>query len=316
MHEILDEIERAAERCQKAASAFQAPGIMSALDPFAPGEAVKAAIDEAARALDDVRRNIVPQMDALAGPDHDDGITSKFEAVRQLVSSEARQEIRATLCEIDARFPALDEGNLFSAIDPITGFLGGVCIGMGTLPDLAQHLAYIARYFRAKQAIGPRTDTVSPVSTNVYHHGDVIMGDKYKTTITGSTVGAFAQGDHAVATGHVTIGASGSLTQEQHKTAISAAQTALVHDQDALERIDDRLYEALGQFLTLARKIQVEQQSLAEVQAQMKATLDEVWAQQEAKGMKPKLLPKGLEVVEALAKSPITAEIAKKLLGA
>ena len=48
----------------------------------------------------------------------------------------------------------------------------------------------------------------------------------------------------------------------------------------------------------------------------MKATLDEVWAQQEAKGMKSKLLPKGLEVVEVLAKSPITAEIAKKLLGA
>jgi hypothetical protein len=149
-----------------------------------------------------------------------------------------------------------------------------------------------------------------------HHHGVTHMGSTFTTNITASTVGAFAQGDGAVATGHVTIGAPGPLTQEQHKTAISAAQTALVHDQDALERIDDRLYEALGQFLTLARKIQVEQQSLVEVQAQMKATLDEVWAQQEAKGMKPKLLPKGLEVVEVLAKSPITAEIAKKLLGA
>lgn len=142
------------------------------------------------------------------------------------------------------------------------------------------------------------------------------MGSTFTTNITGSTIGAVAQGDGAAATGHVVVGAAASPTQEQHKTAISKAQTALVHDQDALERIDERLYEALGQFLTLARKIQVEQQSLAEVQAQMKSTLDEVWAQQEAKGMKPTLLPKGLEVVKALAKSPITAEIAKKLLGA
>lgn len=152
--------------------------------------------------------------------------------------------------------------------------------------------------------------------TNNVHHGDTHMGDKFTTNITGSTVGALAQGRGAVATGHVTIGATESLTQEQHKTAISAAQTALVHDQDVLEQIDDRLYEALGQFLTLARKIQVEQQSLAEVQAQMKATLDEVWAQQEAKGMKSQLLPKGLEVAASLLKSPTMAEVVKKLLGA
>ena len=149
-----------------------------------------------------------------------------------------------------------------------------------------------------------------------HHHGDTHMGSTFTTNITGSTVGAFAQGHGAVATGHVTIGATESLTQEQHKTAISAAQTALVHDQDALEQIDDRLYEALGQFLTLARKIQVEQQSLVEVQRLMKATLDDVWAQQEAKGMKPKLLPKTLEVAESLLKSPAMAEVAKKLLGA
>ena len=143
------------------------------------------------------------------------------------------------------------------------------------------------------------------------------MGSKFTTNISGDTkIGAFGQGDNITVNGNLTVGAPGPLTQEQHKTVISAAQTALVHDQDALERIDDRLYEALGQFLTLARKIQVEQQSLIEVQRLMKATLDEVWAQQEAKGMKPKLLPKGLEVVEALAKSPITAEIARKLMGA
>ena len=137
---------------------------------------------------------------------------------------------------------------------------------------------------------------------------------KFSITNTNSTIGAQAVGDHATATGHVAIGAAGPVTQEQHKAAITQAQNALNADQDALERIDERLYEALGQFLTMARKIQVDQQSLVDVQAKMKNTLDEVWAQQAAKGLRPQALPEGLKVLEALAKSPITAEIAKHLL--
>ena len=105
------------------------------------------------------------------------------------------------------------------------------------------------------------------------------------------------------------------MTQYQNKAAVSNAQAALVRDQDALERIDDRLYEALGQFLTLARKIQVEQQDLAQTQTKMKETLDEVWAAQVAKGMKPQLLPKSLEVVQALVGNPVMGEVTKKLLG-
>ena len=171
-----------------------------------------------------------------------------------------------------------------------------------------RHVVELATY--AQKAVGASTETTKRAN-------ETLNKIRFTTNIRGSTIGAVAIGDHARATGTVNYGTSATpLSQEQHKVAISDAQMALVHDQDALERIDDRLYEALGQFLTLARKIQVEQQSLVEVQAQMKATLDEVWAQQEAKGMKPKLLPKGLEVVEALAKSPITAEIAKKLWGA
>jgi anti-anti-sigma regulatory factor len=150
-----------------------------------------------------------------------------------------------------------------------------------------------------------------------YHHGDVIMsGSKFDTNITGSNVGAFGQGDGATVTGTLNMASADTLTQEHHKAAITEAQTALIHDQDALERIDDRLYEALGQFLTMARKIQVDQQSIAEVQAKMRETLDEVWAQQVAKGMKAQALPKGLKVIGALAASPVTVEVAKKLLGA
>jgi Effector-associated domain 5 len=169
---------------------------------------------------------------------------------------------------------------------------------------------------RAQPTAGAAKASAQPAAAVVHHHyGDTHLKSTITNNITSANIKTFAQGDHAVATGHVKVSAPTPLTQEQHKTTISEAQTALVRDQDALERIDERLYEALGRFLTLARKIQVEQQSLGEVQLKMKETLDEVWAQQVAKGMKPQLLPKGLEVVEALAKSPITAEIARKLLG-
>jgi len=47
----------------------------------------------------------------------------------------------------------------------------------------------------------------------------------------------------------------------------------------------------------------------------MKATLDEVWAAQVAKGMKAEVLPKTLEVVKALTENPVMGEVAKKLVG-
>ncbi|WP_437968160.1 hypothetical protein WMF04_02175 [Sorangium sp. So ce260] len=140
------------------------------------------------------------------------------------------------------------------------------------------------------------------------------MGSNFTTSITSSHIGAFGQGDSVTVSGNLTVGTAGSFSQEQYKAVIKEAQTALVHDQDALERIDERLYEVLNQFLTMARKIQVEQQGLADVQAKMKETLDEIWAQQAAKGLRTQALPEGLKVVEALAKSPITAEVAKHLL--
>jgi peptidoglycan hydrolase CwlO-like protein len=137
------------------------------------------------------------------------------------------------------------------------------------------------------------------------------------TTInnTSGTV-AVVRGDHNTVTSTVNAGPPGAMTQKQHQEKIKEAQNALNDDQDALERIDGRLYEALGQFLSMARKIQVENQNIAEVQAKMKETLDEMWAQQAAKGLRPQALPEGLKVLETLAKSPITAEVAKLLIAA
>lgn len=154
-------------------------------------------------------------------------------------------------------------------------------------------------------------ETGGGTGISVHHHGDVIMsGDKFSTNISGSTIGAIAVGKNATADGTVNIDHS-RLTQVAHVAQVKAAQKALVEDEESL---DDLVREALTQFLTMARKIQVEQMSLAEAQAQMKATLDEVWAAQVAKGMKPQLLPKGLEVVGALAKNQVMNEVVQKLI--
>jgi hypothetical protein len=103
------------------------------------------------------------------------------------------------------------------------------------------------------------------------------------------------------------------LTQTQHEERIKQAKKGLVEDED---KLDDLVHDALSQFLTLARKIQVEQQSLADTQAKMKAIFDEVWAAQVAKGMKPQPMPKTLEVIKALMENPAMGEVTKKLVGA
>ncbi|WP_437673238.1 hypothetical protein [Sorangium sp. So ce131] len=147
----------------------------------------------------------------------------------------------------------------------------------------------------------------------INNYAETQMGDKYTTNISHSNVGAAAIGAGAVATG--SVAAAAPPTQEQHRKAVAEAQGALVRDQDALDALDTRMFEALNQFLRLARDIQVEQKSLADVQAKMKETLDEVWAEQAAKGMKPQLLPKTLEVVGAIASNPVMIEVTKKLIG-
>lgn len=157
--------------------------------------------------------------------------------------------------------------------------------------------------------------TIHGGQANILQHpGGLSVGDNYTSNIKGSTVGAVAIGANAQAAGSAAHGTS-ALTQEQHRTALKEAQAALIRDQDTLDQIDARLYEALGQFLRLAREIQVEQQGLAVVQAKMKETLDEVWSQQHAKGLKVQTIPKTMELAEALMKNPAMTEVLKNLLG-
>ena len=136
------------------------------------------------------------------------------------------------------------------------------------------------------------------------------MGDKYIINAKGP-VGAMAVGKGSTASGQAS---GGSLpNQEEHRSWARRTQHALVDDEDAL---DPPVYEALGQFLRIAREIQVEQQSLADVQQKMKDILDGVWAEHAAKGLRSQALPQTLETVKALAEHPAMVGVLKKLVGA
>lgn len=123
-------------------------------------------------------------------------------------------------------------------------------------------------------------------------------------------VAALAVGQTATAT------TTQGLTQERFRQDLDAAMQALVRDQDALEQIDSRLYEALNQFLRTARKLEIDVDSLGDVQRKMKETLDEVWSAHSVDGLRSKALPATLEVVKALASSPFLSAVVAGLAGA
>jgi hypothetical protein len=147
------------------------------------------------------------------------------------------------------------------------------------------------------------------------YYGGVQMGDKYTTNIKNSNVGAAAIGAEASATGNVSVSQAARVSQADYEAHIRNAQKSLIDDQDLLEEISKGLYEGIGQVLRIARQIGVDQLSIKDTQTKMKATLDEVWAEQVAPKLKGKSLPATLEVAKTLLSSPMTAGIAKTWLG-
>ncbi|WP_394828974.1 hypothetical protein [Pendulispora albinea] len=104
------------------------------------------------------------------------------------------------------------------------------------------------------------------------------------------------------------------VSAEQHRKAVTEAQAALVEDQDALDAIDPYLFEALSQFLRRARGVRVEEKSLIHVQAEMMAIFEDVWGEWIAKGMKSGVLPKTLRTAKAVAGDPTLVAVAKSLI--
>jgi hypothetical protein len=139
------------------------------------------------------------------------------------------------------------------------------------------------------------------------------MGHNYTTNITNSNIGAAAVGEGARATGTVTVETT-TVSQADYQRQIDGARKALIDDEDKLNAISEGLSEALGQFLRIAREIQVDQLSIKDAQTKMKATLDDTWVELITPKLKGQALPESLEVVKELLKSPVTAALTTKML--
>jgi|CZKU01.1.fsa_nt_gi hypothetical protein len=183
-------------------------------------------------------------------------------------------------------------------------------------PLLAQMEVQLADFVRRNWSPKDAAETARGTTSSLSFTGPVHVGDSYSTSVTRSHVGAVVSGPGAKS---VVTGSVHELPirahQAEHREVLAAAQGALLRDQDVLDKVDPAIFDALNQFLRMAREIQVENKEIADVQSKMKATLDDVWTQHAAKGMKSTLIPNTLEVVKALAASPAMAEVAKKLVG-
>lgn len=142
------------------------------------------------------------------------------------------------------------------------------------------------------------------------------MTDSKIITITNSPFNALAF-DGGTATVSVNISAPTPVpTQAEHRQAMTQAEMQLVKDQDAIKELGDGIYEALGQFLRIARDIEVSHKSVAELQLKMKETLDEVWAKDAARALRSTAIPETFDFLKTLAANPVMLQVVKKLLGA
>lgn len=325
MDQILDEIERAADRCKTAASSLKEAffSVVGASDPsphieaffnalLAAGDPEKRVASlvqpakEAVRAFEHVRERIVPRIDAMLQNEEDFGVRLKRASVRGATKRDELMGIRVKLLEQMSK-QAKPSGHpsdlrMFAAVNSLAEVLYGCMLAVLVLPELGEDVAYIAGFLKVKHALQPK-ETNDTVSQNVHHYGDLITGGaKYTSTITGSNVGAVAQGNHTSANGTASS-QPGSLTQDQHRAALKETQKALLDDE---ERLDTSAQQALEKFLRVAREIRVEDRALGDVQAAMRSVLDEVWVQQ--------VLSDDLAVIAALKKHPAAGEVVKKLL--
>jgi small GTP-binding protein len=160
---------------------------------------------------------------------------------------------------------------------------------------------------------------VDPLRTSeavvVKNYGGIHMGDKYENVVTGSNVATLVSGGHANAVGKLSVEQNGGANQSMLRAELAMVQKALIDSQDQLDELRSGLFEALGQFLRIARDIQVDNQQAKVIGEQLKNVFDDVAAQHFAEQLKPGVLPRTLEVSKALLSSPVLAALAKTLVG-
>ncbi len=212
--------------------------------------------------------------------------------------------------ELWANVTTIDEEGFFLAVTDQRG--------VGVVPALYVPYAYVRLPFRdgdghlkldlnAHVYVSKENKpTLRPQQHPTSITTEYIMGDKYEQNISNSNVGAAAVGPGASASGTVLTTADANAW----RASIEEAQAAAVREQDKLDELAEGMYEAFAQLLRMVRQIQIDQMTAAEIQAQVKDAVDELWAGEQLKGLRS--VPEStLEVLKAL-KGP--AEIIAKVL--
>jgi hypothetical protein len=167
----------------------------------------------------------------------------------------------------------------------------------------------------------PQQDTEHFPAVAIHNYGTVIqqhgsgnsanVGNTTSSTIHASNVAGVAAGPGASATG--TVGASdGQVSRADFVAFVGTAQKALV---DAQDQLGDATYEELSKIVHRVRKLEFETASAAQLQARIKSTVDDAEIERVAAQLKGTPGVSGLEVFKLLFASPITVELAKKLMG-
>src|SRR5687767_5277505 len=142
--------------------------------------------------------------------------------------------------------------------------------------------------------------------------GEIVMSSEKTVNVTGSKNVSIAD-DHSTATVTVHSGPKGEfLSRDDVVALLNTAQSALDKEAKKLDEIHGLAYEGLSNLLLEIRKIRADQITHAELQKRAHDTLDDLWAKQVVKGMKPVSLDATLETIKALA--PVIGPLGVKLL--
>jgi hypothetical protein len=167
------------------------------------------------------------------------------------------------------------------------------------------------------------TEHFSVQVINNYFHAPVVnqhgsgntanLGNTSHAMISHSNVGGVAVGPAATANGE--SGGDGAVSKEAFAALISGAQKALVDDHDRLAALGDELSDGLWEVLRRLRHLEFATASVSQVQVQIKDTVDEQAVAAIAAKLKGTSGGQALGVIKTLLGSPVTAELAKSLLG-
>jgi hypothetical protein len=104
------------------------------------------------------------------------------------------------------------------------------------------------------------------------------------------------------------------VLQQEHASILLEIQSDLVQLQAQLDELGDGVFDALWQSLRQVAKLRIDEQPSEQLVRQTKSTIEDLWARQVAKDLRPRSLDKVPGVLEALSKHPLVKVVVEQLV--